>query len=174
MKKSSFIILLVIASLLYGCGLRTSGSGGRIKKYAESYYRGDGKTLFFIKPITFKGDKNKLKADFTFNKGDSTKEYVIVNIDIYGTPPFNLSDSISFFFGENSFTDDGIKLIFNENLSRKPFSRQSTKLPVEDFKAFIKADEVTIATYDNGKKDSYSSGKRWDKIHDQLYKMMFW
>lgn len=174
MKISRYIYIIVLIALCWGCGIRTSGSGGKIKKYAESYYKGEGKILFFVKPLTFTDNKEKLSADFTFNKGDTTKQFVVVNMNVYGTPPFTLPDSVSFFFGENSYTDNSIRLLFNENLKRHPYSRQSAQLPVENFEALLTANEVTIALYYNGTKKNYISGKTWSKIHTKLYQMIFW
>jgi len=173
MRKSNFTLLLTIIILFAACGIK-SASSRRVKKHTESYYRGDGKNLLFIKPISFYAEKEHLEADFTYNKGDSTKKFVVINISVYGTPPFPKIDSAILFFGSQSYTDTDVNLLYKDNLNRHPFSRQSIELPVKYFEAFVKNDPVSIILYHGAEKKNYVSGKTWRKIHTKLYQMIFW
>lgn len=172
MRKNKILLAFIAITLFTAC-LRPVGNGGRINKYSESYFKGEGKMLYFIKPVSFYSEKDKLDADFTFNKGDSTKPMIVVNISIYGEPPFKTADSTTFIFGEQSYTSP-ISLLYNENVRRTKYSRQTAELDKKYFQDFLKAEPVEIVLYYGDEKKTYTSGKQWRKTHTMLHNMMFW
>lgn len=173
MKIKNLNILGICLLLFAACGIK-AGGGGRISKYAQSYFKGEGKILYYVKPVGFTHNKENLDADFTFNKGDTSIKDVLINLSIYGNPPFTKADSVRIGFGNNSHTDATVKLIYNENMRRKKFSRQSIDLPAQYFESLLKAEPITITLFYGATEKQYISGKQWRKSHQMLYNMIFW
>ncbi len=160
----------------YSCGLKVTGSGGKISKYAESYFKGEGKMLFYIKPIEYKtADGDKLTADFTYTKGDSTKKDVVINVSIYGEPPFSVADSITVLYANgNRYTDVSVKHMFNENFKKHKFTRQGIDMPGERLADYFQSNEAGFIVYTKGKAVEYKGGKQWRKSHTKIYQIIFW
>lgn len=171
-KKISVVGIALL--FLSSCMMKPMGGGGRISKYAQSYFKGEGKTLYYIKPVPLKHNKELLEADFTFNKGDTAIKSVFINLSMHGNPPFSKADSAQISFGTNAYTAKNVKLIYNENVKRKKYSRQSIDMPNEYFELLLKEKTFYITLYTNAQAKKYSSGKQWRKTHEKLYAMMFW
>lgn len=131
--------------------------------------------LYFIKPMEFtSANKETLMADFTINRGDSAIQNVTANVNIFGTPPFSVADSVRFAFAGKQHTDAKPKLLFNENVKRKTYTRQSFEIPNEFFKESLSAEKVTITVFKSGKATEYASGKKWRKGHEKIYQIIYW
>lgn len=149
-------------------------SSGRINRYVETFYRGDGRRMHFVKPIEFWSEsKGKLVADFTYNKGDSVIKNVSVNMDIYSGETPVKADSIKIMFGDSGYCDTSIKLLFAEMSGRKPYSRQNMDFPESCFEKMLTSEQLVFITYTGGKEKKYFSGKQWsksrEKIHLEIY-----
>lgn len=176
-RNKILLCLSMAACFWYSCGgLRVTGNGGKITEYAESYFKGEGKMLFYIKPIDFKtADGDKLTADYTYIKGDTVKKDVVINLSIYGEPPFSVADSVTVVYSNGiTFTDNSIKHLFNENFKRHKFTRQSIDMPGDRLADYFQSNEVSFIVYTKGKAVEYKGAKQWRKSHTKIYQIIFW
>lgn len=174
LKKNNLLLLVVTFLFLSSCGgVKPVGGSGKIGKYIETFYKKDG-MLFFVKPIAFYDGKNKTLADYTYIKNDSLKKPVIANLSVYGTPPFQLPDSVVFSYADIRILSKKVKLLYNELSKRKKFSRISTELPYDNFGSFLQAEDATILLYYGDEQKQYKGSKTWRKTHIKIHQMIFW
>jgi hypothetical protein len=174
MKRNSILLFTTIFLVfISSCRVKPVGGSGKINKYVESFYKKDG-MLYFIKPVEFYENGNKVLADFTFIKNDSIAKPVITNLNIYGTPPFKQPDSVAFSYADKIATSKAIKLLYNDISSKKKFSRISTELPYSHFESFLLNEKSSITLYYGNQPKQYIAGKTWRKTHTKIHQIIFW
>lgn len=98
--KKKYLELVVVSSLIVlftNCAtLKPKGASKTGKKLFETFYLGEQGTQYFIKPIGFSNDIEKLKLDFTLRENDAM---ATVNFSLIGNIPI---DSVDSFVIENS------------------------------------------------------------------------
>ena len=76
--------LIIAFSILAGCiSFPQMSSSGKPGKYYENFFVGDGVNQYFVKPLLYKREKQKIKLDFTFRDTSFGHQRVLTNCSFY-------------------------------------------------------------------------------------------
>ena len=122
LKKLNNIIIISFAFLFFSCGIKPkSNSNSQLNgvsgDFYTSFYKEDGSTIYFIRPLEFLSDNEKLIADFTFLKKNDTIEDVTINFSILSTNKIASSNLNEIKINELLIKD--YKILYNEPKSSK-------------------------------------------------------
>ena len=83
-RISVFLIAVVVGLISLAC-TRSSGSGAtRSGGLVESFLRGNGQLLYFVKPLDFKSENGDVfSADFTYNAWEDSLGNVVCNFSVF-------------------------------------------------------------------------------------------
>lgn len=131
-NTSQIVIILIITFFLASCFSVKPSSTKSGKKLYETFYLGEGGSLYFIKPIKFFGENSEMLLDFTFNSNVHDTSMSIVNGSFINKSLVGKVDSITF-HSKVDVAIKEVKEIFNERNSANQFiSRFTFKLKTKD------------------------------------------
>lgn len=138
--------------LLVGCGVKRVGSGGsgsHNEKYISSYYKGEEKMLYFVKPVLYEHDLYNLLVDYTFQMKDTVLlDSVLMNYSLIHSDKLPQQNIDKLIVSEVEFEPGSP--IFNEKLNKEIKIRKSLKLSGTLFKKLIEQNKLDLVY--NGKK----------------------
>ncbi len=105
MKNTSRLALVLSLMILTSCGLSSKLSERRVKKHYEVFYRGDAGTTYFIKPLEFESESDKLEIDYTYTHASDRTDLVSVKFSIWSPEKIKAIDSLEWIgSSKQSFT----------------------------------------------------------------------
>lgn len=133
----------------------------------ESFYRGEGKMLYFVKPVQFANpDKQELHIDFTYDHDNDTTNPVVCNYSIFSETPYKIK-GVHLMVDDQVFESDSMKLFFVEQNPKKKgwHNRNSFQVSYADFNSFIKSDDPKIRIGSENGEETYTVKKagKWTK-----------
>ena len=108
MKKILYIILLSV--VVSSCSSVKYAGKKSVKKYYEEFFIDQGVMQYFIKPLEYKDEKDKITVDFTFRDSIADKGNITLNFSLFSENLVKRIDS-AFFKNQN-------RKIRIENLNR--------------------------------------------------------
>ncbi len=170
LKRLNSLLIFSFFFCFISCGVGPkSGSNSTLnsvsKGFYTSFYKDDKETLYFIKPMVFEADKEKLMADITFVKNDNIIENVVINFSLLTKDKIATSDITAIKIIDKSIED--FKILYNEPKSSNSFQiRCSLPYKSEDFVLNHKKMTFTIITKNATK--SYYPNKKSVKILEDI------
>lgn len=144
MNSASKIILIILISFLSSCfGIKpgnSSSSGGDF----ESFYLGDGKNQYFIKPMEFEPDDFIFNIDFTVRDFEFKSEGASANFSVISEQIINKFDTLKIITSKNKFIISDIQRMFVEKKGDDYHIRSTCKLNSEAFLGFFTEDDLVI------------------------------
>lgn len=177
--KSHFVKLLsvtfatlIMGVLIPGCKgvFNKSSSGGPV----ESYYRGEGKMVYFIKPVTFSNsEKQKMFIDFTYDHDNDTVRPVVCNYSIYSEEPYRKVEDVSIALDDAAIPTDSLKKFFVERGKKKKklwHNRYSFQVAYENFQKFVRHDDPAIKIKSSRGEETFKVDKlnKWPKMQETI------
>ncbi|MDG4717077.1 hypothetical protein [Winogradskyella marincola] len=170
------IIYTIIIVLLYSCVGVKPRSTGKVSKYIEDFYLGDGNMQYFVKPIDYEDANYKItKLDATFRRIDKKTDSVTVNFNIYLKNDDKVSN-IEIKEGLSTYETDKISTFFTKRDDDLINHRLSIKLPYEFYlKNLLNGTHsITITSEKDSNKISPSkrSKKKLPIIKEKIYNLL--
>lgn len=137
LKKLNRILGISLLLLVFSCGVgpkanSNSQLNGVSKKFYTSFYKEEGSTIYYIKPIDFYADKEKLVTDVTFQQNADSVENVIMNFSVFSKQKVSNLDVKSLKICDKII--ENYKILYNEPKSSKLFEmRFSVNYPSDEF-----------------------------------------
>lgn len=155
MKRLSIILLLLSAALT----LSAQNSADYIKKMNR-----EGFDLFFIEPVTLKGD-GAFEMDFTFTHSDSIPKEVTLRFSVISRVASGNLDSLVFEQdGKPIATIRDFKRMYLEKKSKKWVARYEVQIPYDVLRIILSTgDDLVIKTYDGSGALIFDKSKKWGK-----------
>jgi hypothetical protein len=165
--------MLLLCVLVCGCA-PTMTSSGKIKNIVESYYKGPGNTMYFIKPILFEGIQSEISTDFTLQISDSVN-LVKGHVSIFSAERFILIDSILYGNQHKILTCVANPvLMFKEIKGGKKIARYELTLTLAEFKEWSTSALANVHVYANDSLLKYTIKERkWTKIKQRITDVIF-
>ncbi len=166
LKKLNRLLVIALIFLVVSCGVgpksnSNSQLSGVSEKFYTSFYKEEGSTVYYIKPIDFESDKEELIADITFMQNSNGIENVIINFSVFTQDKISTSEIYSLKINETIIED--FKILYNEPKSSKLFEmRYSVNYPSKEFIKNYSNLNFTIAT--NTTTKTYLPKKKTSKI----------
>jgi len=164
----NYLILILVFLLYSGCmGIKINATKSP-KKLFETFYVGEEGSQYFIKPISFSNDSDKLLIDFTFRYKDKIKDSAIVNISFFTNEIIKECDSLKITINKHFIVVENPKYLFSERKKDKYTSRFSLKIPVIDLYNFFNENYWEIISYYNNASVTFFSTKKTSKKIEKL------
>lgn len=159
--------LKLIIALALGCILNTAAPAQNSSKYLKTMGQ-EGYTLYFIAPVSFKGEKGKasIEPDFTFQYQEGLPEWVDLKFSLFSTTSFREMDRLSFLAGgELLGQSSGSGLMFLEKNKGKWHARFATRIPYSTLMDMLDAGEkLEIRFHGQGTSLAFQAGRKWGKV----------
>ena len=151
MNSASKIFLIILISFLSSCfGIKpgnSSSSGGDF----ESFYLGEGKNQYFIKPMEFESDDFIFNIDFTVRDFEFKSDGASANFSVISEQIINKFDTLKIITSKNKFVISDIQKMFVEKKGDDYHIRSTCKFNSDTFLAFFKEDELAVELYSGDK-----------------------
>lgn len=176
--RALLLTLCVSMILLVGCksgaGMSASGSPA---KYLETFYKGDGAELYFIKPFTWKSETGKewVDLDITYDFAKDSIRPLTANFSFLCEDAAKKIENVSIKLesGEKKFYP--VERIYVEKDPKKKkfyHNRHTFSISYEDLKSLVATEAPTFALTANGKVYTFGTPKKWKKRSSFLQEFM--
>lgn len=151
------ILVLCFSSCI---GLKNGSSSGRISKYVEEFFVGDGVIQYFVKPLKYTGiDQKDATLDATLRNKDKTTDSLTVNFSLKMKTKDEIQ-KVVISNGQNTITINDVLLIYKEKTDDFYTHRASIKLPFAEYMEYLLTKDHTIeATNASEKTTIYPTSK---------------
>jgi len=151
LNSASKIFLIILISFLSSCfGIKpgnSSSSGGDF----ESFYLGEGKNQYFIKPMEFESDDFIFNIDFTVRDFEFKSDGASANFSVISEQIINKFDTLKIITSKNKFVISDIQKMFVEKKGDDYHIRSTCKFNSDAFLAFFSHDELAVELYSGDK-----------------------
>ncbi len=127
------------------------------KNLWEEFYVSPGVAQYFIKPLSFNSNENRLEIDFTFR---TISDSVTVNYSIFSDEFFSTPVKIAISNSLITITIDSTINLISEKVQKKFKIRQSGKISLNDFKALAKNGLWTVALHQGNNRHQFFPAKK--------------
>ncbi len=162
----SIVISISLLSSCVGFNPRASKGG---KELYETFYVGENKTQYFIRPIELEQDDSKFKIDFTFRDLGNTKSDVTTNFSIISESPAANPDSIIFETDSASIKGKNLSKLFLEKDNDEYHLRTTSELTFEELDQIFQSKKLVIKVYTKKKDFIFTSEGKFDKKRNEIY-----
>ena len=137
MKRRPRYYLLAILIGFGACtGIKPAASGGKAGKLYESFYRPDGATQYYIKPLTFSDDAHTAEVDFVYRSNFSADSLVTCNFSVT-YPAIGAKLMSASFSTEDTYPLLALKKIYDERKGEELYVRYTSKMKYGAFREVI-------------------------------------
>ena len=167
--KKQFILYFLLLLFINNCAVNNSKN-----RLFQSMYAGGGITQYFIKPLTFKNNKNNtLLLDITIRmvKEDSNK--AIINFTLQGKENINQVDSAIIVRGKEKLHLTNILPLFNEKNKKSFKNRYTSNISANDLITFFQGPIWSIHVSSRNKNYIYSTPKITINKIEYIYSNVF-
>ncbi len=159
--------LKLLVAFALGCILNTAAPAQNSSKYLKTMGQ-EGYTLYFIAPVSFKGEKVKasLEPDFTFQHQKGLPEWVDLKFSLFSRTPFREMGHLSFLAGDKTIgQSSGSTLMFLEQRKGKWQARFATRIPYSTLMDMLNAGEkLEIRFHSQDTILAFPAGRKWGKV----------
>lgn len=137
-NKLSVLFLIALFSLsAYNCVGVKPASTGKVSKYVEDFYLGDGKMQYFVKALEYiSQNEDDAALDATFRREDKKNDSVTVNFSVLLNKN-NTVNKVVIKNGESEYIPKAVKTFFTEKEDEKIKHRLSIKTTYADYKKYL-------------------------------------
>ncbi|WP_407556888.1 hypothetical protein [Winogradskyella sp. 4-2091] len=149
-KLPIVIFITFIALSTYSCGGIKPAATGKISKYVEDFFLGDGKMQYFVKPIDYiSTTEDKATLDATFRRADKKNDSVTVNFSVLLNKN-NTVNKVVINNGETEYITESVKTFYTQKEDEKISHRLSIKTTYADYQNFLlnQIHFITVTTED--------------------------
>ena len=150
-NKLSVLFLIALFSLnAYNCVGVKPASTGKISKYVEDFYLGDGKMQYFVKSLEYISQtEDDAALDATFRRASKKNDSVTVNFSVL----LNKNNSVNKVViknGVSEYIPKPLQTFFTQKEDEKILHRLSIKMPYGDYKKHLlnQTNSITVLTED--------------------------
>lgn len=108
----------------------------------KAFYKGEGKTLYFVYPLKFKSEENNLEAYMDYTLEDQN-DSIVVNTSVISRDLMEII-ALEFESGDNHFKLNDLKKILTDKQGKNFSLRYSGKMAVEDFKEWLSEENLKV------------------------------
>ncbi|NRD20328.1 hypothetical protein HNV08_09740 [Winogradskyella eckloniae] len=144
-KKVPYLILISIFTIsFYNCGIVKPKSTGKISKYVEDFFLGDGKMQYFVQPLDYSSTLGEdATLDATFRRADKKNDSVTVNFSVLLKTNSNINTVlINSIDGE--YTTSSVSTFYMNKEESLILHRASIKLPYNAYQQHLLKENHTI------------------------------
>ncbi|WP_340154293.1 hypothetical protein [uncultured Winogradskyella sp.] len=150
-NKLPFLIFIAFITFsTYNCGGIKPAATGKISKYVEDFFLGDGKMQYFVKPLEYVSTTEDESAlDATFRRADKKNDSVTVNFSVLLNKN-NTVNKVVIKNGESEYVSESIQTFFTQKEDEKILHRLSIKTTYADYKTYLlnQTHSITVSTKD--------------------------
>lgn len=167
---------LAMALLLVSCLSIKPATVKSPKKLYESFFLGNGKTQYFIKPLEFTAGRNDvIRLDFTL-RDTPTDTNVTVNFSVYAPEAIDTVHALRIQADRFGISSDKVQQLFRKKHKKNYESRFSTEFPVSAIqKAFARPNWHVVVEAPKGKRN-YPSARRAQRkvrtLHEAVFQLL--
>lgn len=151
------------------------GKGTPPAKYVETFFKGEGELLYFIKPFKWKGQdtKGKLEMDMTYHyKPDSVADFV-VNFSFGTEEPVKKIESAGFNLSKEAFEGRSMDKIYVEPGKKGYKNRHTFEIGFEEMRSVFDAEAPEFTIGYKGKKRKFAPKGNWKKLRQRIKTYVF-
>ena len=173
----AFLCLLVGSGLLVNSCMKLPALGKvKSKALVEEFYRGEGKMLYFVRPINFKAKKTKncrLLVDYTINTEPDSSKRVKCTFSIHAKYPVKRVNSFSCQSGEHGFTTQQVEKFHLELKGKTWESRHAVDMDYASFESMFSEENphkisLNYSYPDGNVQDDFVNPRRWSNFRRQI------
>lgn len=175
LQNIRFFFLLSCIFCLSSCFGTKSGATKSAVTYYETFFVGEGKIQYYIKPLAFKSEEKKsenLEVDFTFQYKDELKDSVVVNFSLISESIYKTLDSVVIENDKGVAVLHSVSLMFNRPKG-DIISRFTAKCSQQELADIVNSKNVMIVVTNNGVKKVFTPAKKTVKILKSLDENLF-
>lgn len=172
-KQFTLILFLIVGTLGVSCGGVKPATAKGSQNLFETFYVGDEGTQYYIKPLDFKQEKEKLKVDITFRYKDEVKDSASINITLLGSKFLKEINAITFENPNARFTSKQVELMFNDVKNKGYASRFTTRVPLSQVYPLFLNSDWKISIEHNKGKETYMPTSKAQKSIGKLQRGLF-
>lgn len=145
------------------------------KHLYETFLSGSGKTIYFLKPLHFKGkhQDGSVDMDFTFGYSNVSSDTVSVKFSVTDEQVLKSVDSMRIVSGTTSVLFKPMKHMFSDRGQGNYINRFSTETGLDNLKHLFESTDWQISLYTSGQSLTYTSGGKTDKQIEKLKQYVF-
>lgn len=148
MLKLNKLPLLIFITLImfstYNCGGIKPAATGKISKYVEDFFLGDGKMQYFVKPLEYASKaEDEAALDATFRRANKKNDSVTVNFSILLNKN-NTVNKVVIKNDESEYVSETVQTFFTQKEDEKILHRLSIKTTYTDYKKYLLNQTHTI------------------------------
>ena len=170
-----FSLLLAGTLTAAGCLPRMRmGKGTPPAKYLETFFKGDGEELYFVKPFEWraKEGKGEVTMDLTHNFKIDSVTGLTVNFTFGSEEPVKKLDAVSVKVGEGEVEGTAIERIFVEPAKKGYRNRYTFQMTWSGFEDVFGTETPELKLQHKGGTFSYIPKKKWNKVREYIGKYM--
>jgi hypothetical protein len=149
-KLPLLIFITFITFSTYNCGGIKPASTGKISKYVEDFFLGDGKMQYFVKPLDYiSTTEDEATLDATFRRSDKKNDSVTVNFSVL-LKNNNTVNKVVIKNGESEYIPETVKTFFTQKEDGKIMHRLSIKTSYADYNTYLlnQTHSIKVSTED--------------------------
>lgn len=145
------------------------------KNLYETFLAGNGNTMYFLKPLTFKaqGGKGSVEMDFTFSHKDISSDTVAIKFSLFDEQVLKSVDSMRMISGTTSVLFKSLTHMFSDRGHGEYINRFSTTTGLDNLKALFDHTDWSIKVYSNGQSRTYTASGKTEKNIEKLKQHVF-
>ena len=170
-KRIRAFVFILLAGMIFftGCksGMGMSASGSPAK-YLETFYKGDGAELYFVKPFKWKSEEGKewVNLDITYDFSKDSIRPLVANFSFFSEKPAKKIENVALKMssGEKKFAQvDQIYVEKDEKNKKFYHNRHTFEMSYQDLQDLMNTEMPLLSLTANGKVFSFSNPKKWKK-----------
>lgn len=168
----SLIIKLLFTAILLSnlsCAGIKPGSKSKAGKYFETFYIGDGKNQYFIKPIEFEEENHSAKIDFTIRDFEYKEKGGTANFSVFSNSIISKIDSVQINTESDTITIINLQRMFFEKYKSGYQIRNSFVISNSAIDVFFSSEKLQFIVFSDNLKISFPSDKSNSKIRNQIF-----
>jgi hypothetical protein len=169
-RNKRYLLLALAAAVTFSCapGVRMGGRGKGLPpaKYVETFFKGEGKTLYFVKPLPWKdiATGDQLLLDITYDSDPEKVTQPILRFSFASEKMVVPVTSIELKGNDESHTCQNPEKVFVEPGKKGGFmNRYECSITFDELKGLVKTSSPHLLVTHQGGTHEYAVTPKWER-----------